>query len=108
MPTPVGCSGSSAKFVSQGCPLSLYWSKGAHRVVNREKLVVFPCLVLLLSGALAQRPNSGVTVSSQPDFPLIEHRDCRQLLNFDLTVSNHGLSTLRLAEIQLSIFDSAD
>lgn len=69
---------------------------------------VFPCLVFLLAGALAQGPDPEVTIGALPEVPLIEHHDHQQLLNFDLTVSNHGKSTLRLSEIELSVFDSAN
>lgn len=46
-------------------------------------------------------------VTVEPANPLIEHRDGRQLLNFDFAVSNRGKSKLRLAEIEVSVFDSA-
>jgi murein DD-endopeptidase MepM/ murein hydrolase activator NlpD len=48
-----------------------------------------------------------VTVTFEPSIPLIEHRDGRQLLNFDLVVVNRGGHRLRLTEIEVSVFDSA-
>src|ERR1700736_6787877 len=48
-----------------------------------------------------------VTVTFEPSIPLIEHRDGRQLLNFDLVVTNRGGHRLRLTEIEVSVFDSA-
>jgi murein DD-endopeptidase MepM/ murein hydrolase activator NlpD len=78
-----------------------------NRKMSGMRFTVFSCFVLLVAGGLAQEPNPEVTVSALPEVPLIEHRDHEQLLNFDLTVSNHGKSTLRLSEIELSVFDSA-
>lgn len=48
-----------------------------------------------------------MTVAFAPAKPWIEHRDTRQFLNFDVVVTNQGKSTLRLAEIELSVIDSA-
>jgi murein DD-endopeptidase MepM/ murein hydrolase activator NlpD len=78
-----------------------------NRKMSERCFTVFSCFVFLVAGGLGQGPNSDVTVSALPEVPLIEHRDHEQLLNFDLTVSNHGKSTLRLSEIELSVFDSA-
>ena len=73
----------------------------------RNLLAVIFCPVLLIALAAAQTRDAEVTVSVLPAAPLIEHRDDQQLLNFDLTVSNHGKSTWRLTEIELSVFDPA-
>lgn len=43
----------------------------------------------------------------EPATPFIERRGGEQLLNFDLSVTNRSSSTLRLAEIEMSIFDSS-
>jgi hypothetical protein len=64
--------------------------------------------LIVVYASLAFAADSDVSISVEPAVPLIEHRDCQQLLNFDLTVSNHGSSNLRLTEIELSVFDSAD
>jgi murein DD-endopeptidase MepM/ murein hydrolase activator NlpD len=53
----------------------------------------------------AQIPES-VTVTFEPSTPLIEHRDGRQLFNFDLVVANSGSHRLHLAEIEISVFDA--
>jgi hypothetical protein len=42
-----------------------------------------------------------------PATPLIEVRDGRQLLNFDFAVTNTGRNTLRLSEIELTVFNPA-
>jgi hypothetical protein len=47
-----------------------------------------------------------VTVTFEPSIPLIEHRDGRQLFNFDLVVANSGSHRLHLAEIEISVFDA--
>lgn len=73
---------------------------------NPLTLVLCPCFLIALT--LGQTQNAQVTVSAAPEVPLIEHRDHQQLLNFDLVVSNHGKSTWRLTEIELSVFDSED
>jgi hypothetical protein len=52
------------------------------------------------------RTAQDVTVTFEPSIPLIEHRDGRQLLNFDLVVANRGGHWLRLTEIEISVFDS--
>lgn len=49
----------------------------------------------------------GLDVKLEPATPLIERRSGEQLLNFDLTVANRSSSTLRLAEIEMSIFDGS-
>jgi murein DD-endopeptidase MepM/ murein hydrolase activator NlpD len=64
-------------------------------------------VVCLTTVSSAQILNAEVTVSAAPEIPLIENRDHQQLLNFDLVVSNHGKSTWRLTEIELSVFDAA-
>ena len=74
----------------------------------RKLLSAVLCPVFLIALALGQTQNAEVTVSPAPEVPLIEHRDHQQLLNFDLSVSNHGKSTWHLTEIELSVFDAAD
>jgi murein DD-endopeptidase MepM/ murein hydrolase activator NlpD len=76
--------------------------------VIRKLLAAVLCPVLLITLALGQTQHAEVNVSTAPEVPLIERRDHQQLLNFDLTVSNHGNSTWRLTEIELSVFDTAD
>lgn len=49
----------------------------------------------------------GLDVEVEPAIPLVERRSGEQLLNFDLTVANRSSSTLRLAELEMSIFDSS-
>ena len=74
--------------------------------MTKNLLTLFLCPCFLIALALGQAQNAQVTVSAAPEVPLIEHRDHQQLLNFDLVVSNHGKSTWRLTEIELSVYDS--
>jgi murein DD-endopeptidase MepM/ murein hydrolase activator NlpD len=76
--------------------------------VIRKLLCAVLCPVFLIAVALGQTQNAEVSISAAPEVPLIEHRDRQQLLNFDLTVSNHGKSTWRLTEIEVSVFDGSD
>ena len=46
-----------------------------------------------------------VAVRAFPATPLIEVRDRRQLLNFDFAVTNTGKNTLRLREIEMTVFN---
>jgi murein DD-endopeptidase MepM/ murein hydrolase activator NlpD len=48
-----------------------------------------------------------VAVRAFPATPLIEVRDRRQLLNFDFAVTNTGKNTLRLTEIEMTVFNSS-
>ena len=48
-----------------------------------------------------------VAVQAFPATPLIEVRDGQQLLNFDLLVTNTGKNTLRLREIEMTVFNPA-
>jgi len=48
-----------------------------------------------------------VQLHAFPAVPLIELRDGRQLLNFDLAVTNTGRNTLRLSEIEMTVFNPA-
>ncbi len=73
-------------------------------MISRRFIQLFRLFFLILA-PIACASDSGLSVTAQPDVPLIEHRDGQQLLNFDLAVSNHDKSTLRLSEIQVSVFD---
>src|SRR5215467_13959246 len=48
-----------------------------------------------------------IEVHAFPATPLIEVRDDRQLLNFDLAVTNTGENTLRLTEIEMTVLNPA-
>ena len=70
-------------------------------------LVVASFLTLCPSRCFVHAQGSAeLAVALDPPKPLIEHRDARQFLNFDLVITNHGQSTLRLTEIEMSVFDS--
>lgn len=49
--------------------------------------------------------NPGVTVTPLPNRPIIEARGADQFLNFDMTVRNGSPLALRLAKIELSVYD---
>jgi hypothetical protein len=64
-------------------------------------------LALALLGASAQEPGiAPLHVQFLPGHPIIELRDHAQRLNFDIAVQNSGPSTLRISQIELSVFDS--
>jgi hypothetical protein len=70
-------------------------------------LSVISLVSCFFSGSSRAQTWEAVTLTFEPSIPLIEHRDGRQLLNFDLAVANHGIHRLRLTEIEISVFDSA-
>ena len=48
-----------------------------------------------------------VTIQSAPERPIIEVRDGNQFLNFEMIVSNASGLTLRISQIELSVYDAA-
>lgn len=70
-------------------------------------LSVISLVSCFFSGSSRAQTWEAVTLTFEPSIPLIEHRDGRQLLNFDLAVANRGVHRLRLTEIEISVFDSA-
>jgi murein DD-endopeptidase MepM/ murein hydrolase activator NlpD len=56
--------------------------------------------------AQARGSATGILISAEPVVPLIEHRDGSKLLEFDFAVRNDRPDTLRLTEIELSIYDA--
>ena len=48
-----------------------------------------------------------VTVRSAPEHPIVEVRDGNQFLNFDMVVQNASRLTLRISQIELSVYDPA-
>jgi hypothetical protein len=70
-------------------------------------LSVISLVSCFFSGFSRAQTWEAVTLTFEPSIPLIEHRDGRQLLNFDLAVANRGVHRLRLTEIEISVFDSA-
>ena len=47
-----------------------------------------------------------VTIQSAPERPIVEVRNGDQFLNFDLIVRNQSTLTVRITELELSIYDS--
>ncbi len=76
--------------------------------MTRNFFFIFFCCALFAAEVCAQSAEPEVAITVSPETPLIEHRDHAQLLNFDLAVANQGKSTLRLTEIEVSVFDAAD
>lgn len=76
--------------------------------MNGRILWLTTLLLLLFGDALfckAQAPPV-VTIQAAPERPIVELRNGGQSLNFDLIVRNQSSLTLRIAEVELSIFDS--
>jgi hypothetical protein len=48
-----------------------------------------------------------ITTQSAPERPIVEVRDSNQFLNFDMVVRNRSNLTLRISQIELSVYDSA-
>lgn len=70
------------------------------------------CAAVILIASRGTNPcaaqQSVVTLRPAPERPIIEVRDGNQFLNFDLIVKNEGDLTLRMAEIELSVYDSGN
>src|SRR5258708_29406121 len=83
-------------------------SEGISLVLGQKNCFIpLVLLAFFLPKLVAQAQSSAeLKVTVEPTSPLIEHRDVKQLLNFDFAVSNRGKSKLRLAEIEGSAFDS--
>jgi len=68
------------------------------------------CAILLLAinlvAAFAQSPSPTV-FRSMPEHPIIEVRGGIQSLNFDLEVRNTSATTLRISQIELSVYDAS-
>lgn len=62
-------------------------------------------LVATAVGAHAQQPVA--TVRSMPNAPIMEVRDGSRFVNFDMVLTNRSAGTLRLAKIELSVYDPA-
>ncbi len=66
--------------------------------------------LLLLCADLACSESAGppVTIESAPQHPIIEVLNNGQSLNFDMIVRNTSHETLRISQIELSVYDSAN
>jgi hypothetical protein len=75
-----------------------------------SRSVWFAALLLLLCKGVAfckTSVPSGVNIRSAPEHPIVEAREGNQFLNFDMVVQNTSRSTLRISQIELSVYDSA-
>lgn len=65
------------------------------------------CLIVVVAGVGAA-PASLVTVSVQPDQPLIEHGKHQQLLNIDFLIANKTNETIEMSGVEVSVLGAAD
>jgi hypothetical protein len=73
------------------------------RAICLAGLMLLPCEDVLLS----ETPGPPVVASqSAPERPIVELHNGNQFLDFDLIVRNESRLTLRLSQIELSVFDS--
>ncbi len=75
-----------------------------------SKVLWSVALLLSVGGGatFCQAPASQVvTIQSAPERPIIEVRDSNQFLNFEMIVRNATGLTLRISQIELSVYDSA-
>jgi hypothetical protein len=75
-----------------------------------SRAVWLPTLFLILCENAAFCQASAppiVTVRSAPEHPIVEVRDGSQFLNFDMVVQNASRLTLRISQIELSVYDPA-
>lgn len=74
------------------------------------QVALLPVLFLLVCehAAFSQKPTPpSVTVRSAPEHPIIEVRESNQFVNFDMVVQNASGLTLRISQIELSLYDSS-
>ena len=74
------------------------------RVIPSRAFWILILFSLAVSSS-AQTPNS-VTVTVEPSEAYIERRGVEQRINFDLLIHNAGTVPLRIAKVQVSIYDS--
>jgi hypothetical protein len=75
-----------------------------------SRIVWLPALLLPLCWGVAfcKTPKSPVVIiRSAPERPIIEVRDSNQFLNFEMLVRNLSGLTLRISQIELTVYDSA-
>jgi len=64
-------------------------------------------LPLLTVSASAGPPLPIATIRAMPDEPMIEIRDGERFVNFDLILTNRSNVTLRLAKVEVGVYDAA-
>jgi hypothetical protein len=75
-----------------------------------RRTVWLPALLVLFCKGTAFCKTSAplvVNIRSAPEHPIVEVRDGNQFLNFDMVVRNVSRLTLRISQIELSVYDSA-
>jgi hypothetical protein len=75
-----------------------------------SRVAMLSALLFLLWGITAfcsGQEYSIITTQSAPERPIVEVRDSNQFLNFDMVVRNRSDLTLRISQIELSVYDSA-
>ena len=73
--------------------------------MNRLAVAFLALLTLPELAFAAEAP--GVTIQVAPARPIIETHQASQLLNFDMIVRNGGRETLKIAKIEVSVFDQS-
>ena len=77
-------------------------------MINR--IVWLPAMLLPLcwGATFCETPKSpAVVIRSAPERPIVEVRGSNEFLNFEMLVRNASGSTLRISQIELSVYDSA-
>jgi hypothetical protein len=77
-------------------------------MILRTAIATIYLLLLCADLALSEPAGPPVTIESAPQHPIIEVLDDRQSLNFDMIVRNTSKETLRISQIELSVYDSAN
>jgi hypothetical protein len=76
-------------------------------MVSRAVRLPASLLLLYVGAVFVKPPASPVsTFRSAPERPIIEVRGDNQFLNFDMVISNTSNLTLRISQIDLSVYDS--
>jgi hypothetical protein len=76
-------------------------------MISRAARLPASLLLLYVGAAFGKPPGSPVaTIRSAPERPIIEVRGDNQFLNFDMVISNTSNLTLRISQIDLSVYDS--
>jgi len=76
-------------------------------MTNRISSLATFILLAGVGAVFCETPPPVLTIQPAPERPIIELRDGREFLNFDLIVRNESHLTLRISEVQLNVFDSA-
>lgn len=78
-------------------------------MISRASLLTLLLLLSCEGAAFCSDPTATpvLTIQSAPERPIVEVRDTNLFLNFDMMVRNVSGFTLRISQIELSVYDSA-